>query len=54
MRHLPELRLGNAGRPCARQYRQTPSLGVVPVHVFDGDFKVAWFKDPDGNIIALM
>ena len=23
------------------------------VHVF-GDFKSAWFKDPDGNIIALM
>jgi catechol 2,3-dioxygenase-like lactoylglutathione lyase family enzyme len=24
------------------------------VHVFGGDFKVAWFKDPDGNIISLM
>ena len=24
------------------------------VHVFEGDFKTAWFKDPDGNIIALM
>ena len=24
------------------------------VHVFEGDFKVAWFKDPDGNIISLM
>lgn len=23
------------------------------VHVF-GDFKTAWFKDPDGNILALM
>ena len=24
------------------------------VHVFEGDFKTAWFKDPDGNILALM
>jgi len=24
-----------------------------PVHI-EGDLKVAWFKDPDGNIIALM
>jgi len=24
------------------------------IHVFGGTFKSAWFKDPDGNIIALM
>jgi catechol 2,3-dioxygenase-like lactoylglutathione lyase family enzyme len=24
------------------------------IHVFGGRFKSAWFKDPDGNIIALM
>jgi catechol 2,3-dioxygenase-like lactoylglutathione lyase family enzyme len=24
------------------------------IHVFEGDFKVAWFKDPDGNILCLM
>jgi catechol 2,3-dioxygenase-like lactoylglutathione lyase family enzyme len=24
------------------------------IHVGEGDFKVAWFKDPDGNILCLM
>jgi catechol 2,3-dioxygenase-like lactoylglutathione lyase family enzyme len=24
------------------------------VHVFDGDMRVVWFKDPDGNILNLI
>jgi len=24
------------------------------VHVFGGDFKTAWFKDPDGNILSIV
>jgi catechol 2,3-dioxygenase-like lactoylglutathione lyase family enzyme len=43
-----------AGKGVAFEHYDLPGLTQKgDVHAF-GDFKSAWFKDPDGNIIALM
>jgi catechol 2,3-dioxygenase-like lactoylglutathione lyase family enzyme len=43
-----------AAKGVAFEHYDMPGLTLKgDVHVF-GDFKTAWFKDPDGNIISLM
>ena len=45
---------GLAGRGVRFEHYDLPGLTLQgDLHVM-GDFKTAWFKDPDGNIISLM
>lgn len=35
------------------QYDNMPGTREGDIHILDGTFKSAWFKDPSGNILAL-
>ena len=43
-----------ADRGVAFEHYDMPGMKVTGHIHSEGDLKVAWFKDPDGNIIALM
>jgi catechol 2,3-dioxygenase-like lactoylglutathione lyase family enzyme len=51
---LEEIVNGLKGKGVAFEHYKLPNLELRgDIHVGPGDFKVAWFKDPDGNIFSL-
>jgi catechol 2,3-dioxygenase-like lactoylglutathione lyase family enzyme len=51
---LEEIVHGLKAKGVAFEHYEMPDLELRgDIHVAAGDFKVAWFKDPDGNIFSL-